>query len=92
MNQDRIMNIVLAPHVSEKTSTEGAHALYAFKVRKDATKPEIRQAVEKLFNVTVQKVTTTNVKTKAARFGRIQGRTKGWKKAYVTLKEGKIGV
>ena len=86
MSSERSLTILLEPHVSEKSAqSSGAGRLYAFKVIKDATKPEVREAVEQLFNVKVQSVRIVNVKSKPARFGRIQGRHQGWKKAYVTL-------
>jgi large subunit ribosomal protein L23 len=59
-----------------------------FKVATDATKPEIRQAVEKMFDVKVDDVTVCSVKGKVKRFGSSMGRRAGWKKAYVTLAEG----
>jgi large subunit ribosomal protein L23 len=59
-----------------------------FKVARDATKPEIKRAVELMFEVKVQKVTVATVKGKHKRFGRIQGRRSDWKKAYVTLEAG----
>lgn len=87
--QERLMKILLATHVSEKSSLVMANnRQYVFKVIADATKPEIGQAVELLFNVKVDGVQVTNVKSKAKRFGRIEGRRKGWKKAYVKLAEG----
>lgn len=61
---------------------------YVFQVIKDATKPEIKEAVELLFKAMVEAVRIVNVKTKPKRFGQIQGRSKAWKKAYVTLKAG----
>lgn len=88
MRDERLLKILKAPHVSEKT-TQGAgeYSQIAFKVIADAKKPEIRQAVEKFFAVKVKSVRVCNVKSKAARFGRTQGRTKGWKKAYVMLEK-----
>lgn len=86
MNKERALTILLEPHVSEKSSqSSGNYRLYAFKVIKDATKPEIKEAVEQLFNVTVRSVRILNVKSKPTRYARIQGRHKAWKKAYVTL-------
>jgi len=89
MNQEALMKILLAPHVSEK-STRGAeeNRQFVFKVARDATKPQIRRAVELMFDVKVAGVQVSNVKSKAKRFGRIEGRRPAWKKAYVTLKEG----
>lgn len=89
MNEERLLNILLKPRLSEKsTHTSGGYRLYVFEVAKDATKPEIRQAVEMLFNVKVHKVRVANVKGKATRFGRVLGRHRDWKKAYVSLHEG----
>ena len=80
-------DIVLKPVITEK-SMDGLQAgKYTFKVAKDATKPEIKKAVEKLFGVEVDKVTTMNVRGKMKRLGRYQGMTASWKKAIVTLTE-----
>ena len=89
MNQERVFSVLLAPHVSEKTSraTERNNQ-YAFRVAGDATKPEIRQAVEQLFKVKVEDVRVLNVKgkRKANRFG--IAKRSDWKKAYVRLQPG----
>lgn len=86
MNNERALTILLEPHVSEKSAqASGAGRLYTFKVLKNATKPEIRNAVEQIFDVKVHSVRIVNVKSKPARFGRVQGHHQGWKKAYVTL-------
>lgn len=86
MNTSRLMTILKAPHVSEKgTLKTGQHI---FKVVKDATKPEIKAAVEHIFNVKVKNVRICNMKGKPARFGHTMGRRKDWKKAYITLHEG----
>ena len=78
-------DIILKPVITEK-SMDGLQAgKYTFKVAKDATKPEIKKAVEKLFGVEVDKVTTMNVSGKAKRLGRYEGMTASWKKAIVTL-------
>ena len=80
-------DIILKPVITEK-SMDGLQAgKYTFKVAKDATKPEIKKAVEKLFGVEVDKVTTMNVKGKMKRLGRYEGMTASWKKAIVTLTE-----
>ena len=80
-------DIILKPVITEK-SMDGLQAgKYTFKVAKDATKPEIKKAVEKLFGVEVDKVTTMNVRGKMKRLGRYQGMTASWKKAVVTLTE-----
>ena len=80
-------DIILKPVITEK-SMDGLQAgKYTFKVAKDATKPEIKKAVEKLFGVEVDKVTTMNVRGKEKRMGRFTGMTASWKKAIVTLTE-----
>ena len=86
---ERLHKIILAPVVSEK-STRAAekHNQAVFKVLRDARKPEIKAAVEKLFNVKVEGVRTLNVKGKSKRFGASQGVRSDWKKAYVRLKQG----
>jgi large subunit ribosomal protein L23 len=89
MNQERLMKVLLAPHVSEKTTTVAdQHKQFVFKVLKDANKAEIKGAVELLFNVNVEAVRVTNVRGKTRRYGQIMGRKKSWKKAYVSLKAG----
>jgi len=89
MSQDRIMKVLLAPHVSEKTTRAADVAnQVVFKVLPDATKSEIRKAVELLFEVKVESVQTANMKGKLKRFGQSIGRRKNWKKAYVKLAEG----
>jgi len=82
------MTIIRGPHVSEKSHIAAEHNQVVLKVRDDATKTEIRQAVELLFEVAVEDVTVVNVKGKIKRFGRTSGRRKDWKKAYVRLAEG----
>jgi large subunit ribosomal protein L23 len=81
--------ILLEPHFSEKVALLGDLSnQYAFKVARDASKPEIKAAVEGLFDVRVKSVTTTNVKGKTKRTARGVTRKKNWKKAYVRLAEG----
>ncbi len=90
MNQDRMYSVILAPHVSEKSTLMSEDAnQYAFKVAVDATKPEIKQAVESIFNVVVEDLQVLNVKGKTKRSvrGKIR-RRKNWKKAYVRLEVG----
>lgn len=89
MNQERLLKILLAPHVSEKANrlTE-QHNQVVFRVARDATKPEIKGAVEMLFSVKVKGVTVVNVKGKRKRFGAMQGQRSDWKKAYVSLEAG----
>ncbi|AXK38568.1 50S ribosomal protein L23 [Crenobacter cavernae] len=89
MNQERLMQVILAPVVSEKSTMVAEKSQQVvFRVVGDATKPEIKAAVELLFNVKVQGVSTLNVKGKTKRFGRSVGRRKDWKKAYVSLVPG----
>lgn len=89
MKQERLFKVLLAPHISEKSTRVGDSSnQYVFKVLPDATKPEIRSAVEGLFSVQVTNVQTTNVKGKRKRFSQTEGRRPDWKKAYVTLAEG----
>lgn len=89
MNEERLLKIILAPHMSEKAAIAAEkRRQYIFEVLADATKPEIKSAIELLFKTQVEAVRVMNVKTKPRRFGQVQGRSKGWKKAYVTLKPG----
>ena len=88
-NTDQLMNVVLAPVVSEKsTMVADKNRQYVFRVADDATKPEIKAAVELMFKVQVDSVQVSNVKGKEKRFGRFVGRRRNWKKAYVCLKPG----
>lgn len=80
--------IILKPIVSEKSYKQIEKAKYAFAVHSDAEKVEIARAVEELFNVSVTKVNTLNMKGKPRRRGYTKGKTSSWKKAIVTLKEG----
>ncbi|MEW9898931.1 50S ribosomal protein L23 [Chitinivorax sp. PXF-14] len=89
INQERLYQVILAPIVSEKsTFIADKNEQVAFRVTTDATKPEIKAAVETLFKVQVESVQVLNVKGKQKRFGRFNGRRKDWKKAYVSLKPG----
>jgi large subunit ribosomal protein L23 len=86
---ERLMNVVLAPVVSEKsTRVADKHRQYVVRVADDATKPEVKAAVELLFKTKVQSVTVSNVNGKQKRFGRFMGRRRNWKKAYVRLAAG----
>jgi large subunit ribosomal protein L23 len=86
---DRLHQVIVAPLISEKSSRLAEKRNQAvFKVLPDAKKPEIKVAIEKLFNVTVEAVQTLNVKGKTRRTGKVAGRRSDWKKAYVTLAEG----
>ena len=89
MNQERLMKVLLEPHISEKSTNVAEQGnQVVFKVTTDATKSEIKHAVEKLFNVTVEGVQVSNSKgkVKKTRFG--LGKRKDWKKAYVRLSAG----
>nr|MBS0022343.1 50S ribosomal protein L23 [Gammaproteobacteria bacterium] len=89
MNERRLMQLLLAPHISEKgTRIADAYRQVAFKVMRSARKPDIRRAVEHMFNVEVQRVHVINVKGKRKSFAKRPGRRPDWKKAYVTLKPG----
>ncbi len=89
MNEERLLKILLAPHVSEKSNRlTDRYNQVVFKVMPDATKPEIKDAVELLFKVKVKGVTVLNVKGKRKRFGALAGRRSDWKKAYVSLEAG----
>ncbi len=89
MNQERLMKVLLSPHVSEKSTILGDSSnQYVFKVIADATKPEIKAAVERLFDVSVEQVRVINQKGKVKRFGQRTGRRSDSRKAYVTLKSG----
>ncbi len=87
--ENRLLQVILAPVVSEKATFAGEkHEQVVFRVVKDATKAEIKAAVELLFKVKVDGVQVLNVKGKTKRFGRFTGSRKGWKKAYVSLVPG----
>jgi len=89
MNNERLMKILLRPHVSEKTAMAAdSNSQFAFRVLDSASKPEIKQAVELMFNVQVDKVRVLNSKGKTKRSGATVGRRINWKKAYVSLKPG----
>ena len=89
MSIERLTTILVAPHVTEKTSLMMANAnQYAFRVRRDADKTEVKQAVELMFDVKVAGVQVVNEPGKTRRFGKSMGRTQDWKKAYVRLADG----
>ncbi|HQU87392.1 MAG TPA: 50S ribosomal protein L23 [Denitromonas sp.] len=89
LKQERLLKVLLAPQISEKaTYIADKNEQVVFRVVSDATKPEVKAAVESLFNVKVKSVQTTNVKGKVKRFGKITGQRKGWKKAFVCLQPG----
>lgn len=86
MNQERLLKIILSPHVSEKTSIAAEKRnVYVFEILESATKPEVKDAVEMLFNTKVKTVRIVNVIAKKKLFKGLEGARKGWKKAYVTL-------
>jgi large subunit ribosomal protein L23 len=89
INEERLLKVLLAPNISEKATTAAeANNTVVFKIATTATKAEVKAAVEKLFDVTVEGVRTLNVKGKVKRTGQRFGRRNDWKKAYVTLAEG----
>lgn len=89
MSQERLLQVLLAPQISEKaTLVAEKNEQVIFRVASDATKPEIKAAVELLFKVEVKSVQVANVKGKIKRNRTGLGRRKGWKKAYVCLKPG----
>ncbi|HZP93167.1 MAG TPA: 50S ribosomal protein L23 [Burkholderiales bacterium] len=88
-SQQRLMQVLLAPVVSEKsTFVADKNAQVIFRVAPNATKPEIKAAVELMFKVQVERVQVANVRGKEKRFGRFIGRRNNWKKAFVCLKPG----
>ena len=89
MNQERVYTVLQAPHISEKVSNLGDSSnQYAFKVERDATKAEIKEAVEMIFGVAVTNVTTANVRGKVKRSRWRASRRRNWKKAYVRIAAG----
>ena len=89
MNDSRLYNILLTPHVSEKAAISAEmESRHTFRVASDATKIEVRKAVEKLFKVDVTSVQIQNVKGKVKRFGSGTGKRSDWKKATVRLADG----
>ncbi len=89
MNTERLMTVLVAPIVSEKaTMIAEKENQVAFRVLQDASKDEIRAAVELLFKVQVESVQVLNQKGKSKRFGRFNGRRRNVRKAYVSLKPG----
>lgn len=89
MKNERMYQIVRRPHVSEKTARLQADSnQYVFEVRRDATKDDIKRAVEGLFEVDVEQVQVLNMKGKQKSFRLVSGRQKDWKKAYVRIKSG----
>ena len=89
MNKERLMNVLVQPHVSEKAATMADKAnQYVFRVLQDASKNEVKQAVELMFEVKVENVNLLNRAGKTRRFKNVAGRRNGYKKAYVRLQAG----
>jgi len=89
VNREQLMSVLIAPHVTEKTSLAMQnHNQYTFRVRREASKTDIRKAIELMFDVKVTSVQVVNEPGKVRRFGRTVGRTQDWKKAYVSLSPG----
>lgn len=89
MNQERVFKVLVGPHISEKASVlADGKSQFVFKVAVDATKLEIKKAVESLFGVKVDEVRTVNVQGKTKRTARGLGKRNDWKKAYVSLQAG----
>ena len=88
VSRARMYEVIRAPLITEKTTNGSEHSQVTFRVSMDATKPEIKQAVELMFKVEVEGVQVVNVAGKRKRFGRMAGRRPDWKKAYVRLKAG----
>lgn len=86
MKQERLLQIILSPHISEKaTMAAEKNNEHVFHVAECASKPEIKDAIEFLFNTKVKAVRVVSVRTKQKLFRGIEGKRKGWKKAYITL-------
>lgn len=81
-------DIIIAPVITEKSAAQAEKNVYTFKVAESANKIEIKKAIEEAFGVKVEKVNTLNTKAKDKRVGRYTGKTKTYKKAFVTLKDG----
>ena len=90
MKDTKYLEIIKAPVITEKSMANRQANVYTFKVAKDATKTEIKNAVEEAFKVSVVSVNTLNTKSKRRRVGKYAGRTKTYKKAIVTLAEGSV--
>lgn len=88
MNQERILNVIRTPHISEKATVAMEKDQYVFEVAPTATKPEVKDAIEHLFNAKVKAVRIMNVISKKKLFKGQEGKRKAWKKAYVTLQAG----
>jgi large subunit ribosomal protein L23 len=87
-HREKLLQVLLGPHVSEKATGLAESNQVVFKVRRDATKSDIRQAIELLFEVKVQRVSVVSIPAKKKRFGQRAGARQAWKKAYVRLAPG----
>jgi large subunit ribosomal protein L23 len=87
-SREKLMNVLLAPHVSEKSARLAEANQVVFRVRSEATRGDVKLAVELMFDVKVAAVQVMNQPGKKRRFGRIEGHRSGFKKAYVRLAEG----
>ena len=88
LRQERLLTVIRGPHLSEKAHMAAEHNQVVLKVRTDATKKEVAQAVELLFEVKVDAVQVVNVNGKSKRFQATKGKRADWKKAYVKLADG----
>ncbi len=89
MSDNRLMQVLLAPHITEKSSVSAdSNNQYVFRVATDANKTEVKQAVELMFNVKVSAVMVANMKGKTKRHGARIGKRSNWKKATITLEAG----
>lgn len=89
MSTERLLSVLIAPRISEKTARiQADHNQYVFQVATDATKHEVKAAVEQLFKVKVEGVQVLNVKGKTKGFRGRSGKRSDWRKAYVTLADG----
>jgi large subunit ribosomal protein L23 len=88
LHQERLLTVIKGPHMSEKAHVAAESNQIVLKVRTDATKKEVAQAVELLFEVKAESVQVVNVKGKTKRFQQTKGRRADWKKAYVKLPDG----
>jgi large subunit ribosomal protein L23 len=88
MKEAELYDVILSPVITEKATVLSEHSQVVFKVRRSATKPQIQEAVERLFNVKVKAVNTLNLKGKKKKFRGIAGRQSDIKKAIVTLADG----
>lgn len=88
LSRERMQRILRSPVITEKATAGSEHGHVSFRVSLDATKPEIKAAVELLFKVKVESVQVLNVKGKEKRFGRFMGRRRNWKKAFVRIAQG----